>query len=331
MNIIKEQKITKEYILEKVGALNIFIRYMPHPFKLNRRCKNPHTKDNNPSCIIGNQTGEIIYKCFNSSHQGDCFSFVMNLFNISFKDTIELIANDFGLKKSSIKKYEQVILDLPKIEITKPHSYLIQCKPFKNWQNYHIDYLKQYTLEPKDLQFCSNTKAFPLEEYWINKRKMIVKQDELGFFYNVGTYNKIYFPLRPKEDKWKSSIPFNVIHGLDNMKGCDIGILTKSLKDGAILSKHITKCTCVIQAENVTSISKENAQFLKENVKQLYIAMDCDAPGKQASYAICDYLNAKHINPPDRILEKKGSDFSDMVKLEGLDSFLNHFKQKKLI
>ena len=115
------------------------------------------------------------------------------------------------------------------------------------------------------------------------------------------------------------------------MKGCDVGIITKSIKDGALLRKYITKCTCVIQAENVTAISKENAQFLKQNVKHLYIAMDNDATGKQASYAICDYLKAKHINPPDRILEKKGSDFSDMVKLEGLGSFLEHFKTKKLI
>jgi CHC2 zinc finger len=329
MNInIKKEALSKDFILSRVNPMSIFSYYMPNEWKLNRRCINPFvSKDNNPSMIIGDKNGEMIFKCFNSNNQGDCFAFVMQMFNINFTQALDKIASDFKLL-SSDSDYERVIQNLPKVDRVKSVHNIIQCAPFSEWKDYHLDYLKRYTLEPKDLQFCEDTKAYPLKDYWVNKRKMVVNKDELGFFYNAGNHNKVYFPNRPKEDKWKSTIPFTYIHGLNNMKGCKVGILTKSLKDGAILSKYITKCVCVIQAENVTSISKENAEFLKQNVEQLYVAMDCDPPGKSASYAICDYLGAKHINPPDYLLDKKATDFADWVALEGIEPMINHFKTK---
>jgi hypothetical protein len=326
---LQKETITKEQILSKVGALSIFTFYMPYEFRLNRRCQNPFVaKDNNPSMIIGDRNGEITFKCFNSNNQGDCFSFVMQLHNIDFSQALDKIAQDFGLKQKDDNEYQRVISNLPKVERINVAQNIIQCAPYKKFQDFHIEYLQKYSLTPDDLQFCKDTKAYPIKEYWINKRKMVVHDKELGFFYNAGNYNKVYFPQRSKEDKWKSTIPFTYIHGLDNMKGCKVGILTKSLKDGAIISKYITQCVCVIQAENVTSISKENAEFLKQNVEHLYVAMDCDAPGKAASYAICDYLGAKHINPPDYLLEKKGTDFADWVALEGIEPVINHFKTK---
>lgn len=325
---LKQESVTKDLILSKISPLSIFSYYMPYEWKVNRRCRNPFvSRDNNPSMIIGDKNGELIFKCFNSNHQGDCFSFVMYMFNLPFDKAIKKIAEDFGILNKS-GELERVIQNLPKIDKIKSHGNIIQCAPFTEWQDFHINYLKKYSLIPEDLQFCMDTKAYPLKDYWINKKKMMMESKELGFFYNAGNYNKVYFPHRSKEDKWKSTIPFTYIHGLNNMKGCNVGILTKSLKDGAIISKYITKCVCVIQAENVTSISKENADFLKQNVEHLYIAMDCDDPGKKASYAICDYLGAKHINPPDYLLEKKATDFADWVELEGIQPMINHFKTK---
>jgi len=329
MNInLQKQPITKDFILSKISPLNIFSYYMPYEWKINRRCRNPFVnRDNNPSMIIGDKNGELIFKCFNSNNQGDCFSFVQQMFNITFEKALEKIAQDFGILNKN-KDFTRVIQNLPKVDKIKSHTNIIQCAPFTEWQGYHIEYLKKYTLEPKDLQFCEDTKAYPLKDYWINKRKMVVHKDELGLFYNVGAYNKVYFPNRSKEDKWKSTIPFTYIHGLNNMKGCNVGILTKSIKDAAIISKYITKCVCVIQAENVTAISKENVEFLKQNIKNLYVALDQDQPGKLASFAICDYLSARHINPPDYLLENKATDFADWVALEGIEPVINHFKTK---
>lgn len=332
MIIHKEVKITKELLLKEIGAYNIFNYYMPNPWKLNRLCKNPFTHtDSNPSCIIGTKNNEITFKCFNSDNKGDCFSFVMQLFNISFIEALNKISSDFGYKKDEKIKYE-IIKSLPIIELLNYTETIIQASSYSEFLENHKEYWKQYDLEPKDLQFCNDTKVYPLKEYWVNKRKMSVLPNELGFIYNVNDkYNKIYFPKRPKDTKWRSSVPFDHIHGLDNLKGCDIGIVTKSIKDAAWISKYVTKCVCVLQSENVTAINKENVQFLKQTCKQIYVALDIDKTGKAASYAICDLLGAKHVNPPDYLLEKKGTDFSDWVALEGTETVRNHFIKKQII
>ena len=152
---LKQETITKEQILSKVGALSIFTFYMPHEFRLNRRCHNPFVaKDNNPSMIIGDRNGEITFKCFNSNNQGDCFSFVMQMFNIDFIQALDKIAKDFGLKEKSDDEYQRVITNLRKVDRINVAQNIIQCAPHKQWQDFHKEYLSKYALTPDDLQFC---------------------------------------------------------------------------------------------------------------------------------------------------------------------------------
>lgn len=332
-----ESQITREQILEKISPIDIFSMYMPWEFTINRRCRNPLVaKDNSPSFIIGNksQTGELIFKAFNSEHRGDCFVFVEKMFNLDYFEALNKIAEDFGLKNSSNTQYKAVLATLakPKIETLKP--ILIQAKIGK-YEQIHLDYLSKYTLEPKDMNFCSDTKVGALKEWWINRTKQPIKKNELSFLYNYtdefGSWNKVYFPNRDKKNKWRSSIPFQKIHGLSNLKGCKTGIITKSIKDGAFIAKYITPCVCVIQAEDITCISPENEQFLKNSVENLYIALDSDSKGKQTSRLLCKLLNAKHINSPDRLLEKGATDFCDWAALEGKDAVIEHFIKKKVI
>ena len=331
MHLVK--KISKKELIEnKLSHLDLYSYYMPTKFELNQNCSNPFTSsDNIPSFRIYYKDGEYFHKAFNSSHKGDIWQFLMDLSGRDFNEVLDGVIQDFGLAEISGKKFEKVVQDLPKIEKKEAKITKIIAQTFNKWQPRHIDYLAQYSLIPEDLNFCNDTKCFPLKEFYINTSKMIVRSKEVGFTYNVGKYRKIYLPNRPKGEKFWSSIPFSHIHGLDNLKGCDVGILSKSIKDAAVISKYITKCVCVIQAENASAISKENLQILKNSCKKLYVAMDNDPPGKAASYQLCELLEAKHINPIDSILKLGGSDFADWVRLEGTEAVIQHFKNKGVI
>ena len=304
---------------------------MPYDFVFNKNVLNPFQKEKNGSFKIFLRDNEVFHKSYNSFHKGDAFKFVQDLFGINFNEALNKIASDFGLLETSGAKLERVVSELPKIEKKASRPPKIIAEVYSKWQQRHIDYLAEYHLIPEDLNFCSDTKCYPLKQFYLNSSKFNVNNKEVGFVYNVNKFNKIYLPNRPKDQKWWSNIPFSYIHGLDNLKGCDLGILSKSIKDGALLSKYITPCVSILQAENSTAITQEHIDYIKINCKNLLIAMDTDPQGKKTSYELCEIFGARHINIPDRLLKHGASDFSDWAKLEGFEAVIEHFKKKGII
>lgn len=328
-----EKVISKKELIEnKLSHLDLFSYYMPWKFELNKNCSNPFvSKDSNPSMRIYSRNGEYFFKCYNSQQKGDVWTFLMELSQSTFDQVCDGIIADFGLLETSGAKLERVVSELPKIEKKASRPPKIIAEVYSKWQQRHIDYLAEYHLIPEDLNFCSDTKCYPLKQFYLNSSKFNVNNKEVGFVYNVNKFNKIYLPNRPKDQKWWSNIPFSYIHGLDNLKGCELGILSKSIKDGALLSKYITPCVSILQAENSTAITQEHIDYIKINCKNLLIAMDTDPQGKKTSYELCEIFGARHINIPDRLLKYGASDFSDWAKLEGFEAVIEHFKKKGII
>ncbi len=321
----------KEIIEEKLSHLDLYSYYMPWEFTLNKNCCNPFQEDKNPSFRIYYRDGGYFHKSYNSSHKGDVWQFLMDYFGKSFNEIIEKIAEDFGLKEKTGKKFDKIVNNLPKIEKKESKPPIIKATVYKEFKERHIEYLKQYYLTPEDMNFCSDTKVLPLKSFYMNGTKFPVRSDEVGFVYLVNNqYIKVYLPNRPKGEKFWSNIPFTHIHGLDNLKGCKKAVLTKSMKDAALIHKYILPCVAVIQAENISCISEENREIIKNSVENLYINMDVDPTGKKASYALCDLLQAKHVNIPDKYFPQS-TDFADMAKNEGIDKVIEHFKIKKII
>lgn len=327
-----QKKISKKEIIEsKLSHLELYSYYMPWKFELNKRCLNPYITETNPSFVIYYRDGKYFHKAFNTNHKGDVWQFLMDLSQKTFEEVLDGVISDFGLLEVSTKKLERIIQELPKIEKKEHKMPKIVAEVYKNWQQRHLDYLAQYYLEPKDLDFCKDTKCYPLKNFYLNYEKFNVSPKEVAFVYNVGQSNKVYLPSRSKDQKWWSNIPFTYIHGLDNLKGCNIGIISKSIKDGAVLSKYITPCISIIQAENPLAISKKNIEIIKQSCQKIIICMDSDKKGKETSYKLCELFGATHANIPDRLLELGASDWADWIKLEGKEPIIEHFKKKGII
>lgn len=329
----KKFELSASWILERVSEWQIYQMYLPK-FSLNRKILSPFRKERVASFSVFVKGNNLYHRDWGDGQfRGDCWDLVGSLYGLNYPKAVRKVAEDFGLVDAG-GVIEGAVVEYIQPEIVKK-SFIIKTNRWKEWPEEHEAYLQSYSLTPSDLLFCPDTKAYPVREWALNGSRMPLREGEVCFEYNLvnerGNWRKIYRPERGKEERWMSNIPYTEMHGLKNMRGCDVGILTKSLKDGAFLAKYILPCVCVIQGEDLSAITVENMKFLKEACKTLYIALDCDGPGKKASHAITKEMGVKHVNPPDSLLEEGESDFSGMARVWGKDSVIEHFKHKKII
>ena len=320
----------RKLIFEKISQEQIFRYYYPYKFTLNQRCLSCFQKENHPSMIIGtkSQSGDVVFKCFNSSHKGDCISFVMQMFNLDYLDALLKIAEDFGLKESSGTKYEQIIKELPKTTIIrqkKAPDIVIATRPFNSNE---LSYWNDYYQDIEDLKIEN---IYVPKKIWINKNPVDLKVSELTFcyYYPENDKWKIYFPFKEKSKKWLSNIPLTTSWGLENINKDKNTLICKSKKDYMVCRKIYSYVTGV-QNESTAAFSENFVSELKKNSKLIYYGGDSDAPGKAASYLITQQFGFKHINPVDRLLPGI-KDFSDWAKEESLEKLNEHFIKKQLI
>lgn len=93
---LEENTLTKEFILSKISEEAIFEHYGV-PIKKGLFCSKLR-QDHKPTVgFYRNKRGRLIIKDFGSDFSGDCFAYVMALFNVSYYMSLQIIANDFGI------------------------------------------------------------------------------------------------------------------------------------------------------------------------------------------------------------------------------------------
>jgi hypothetical protein len=325
----KKVHLVAESILDKISDYDIFRFYMPNKsWNLNQVTYSPFRKENNPSFIIGDRKGYISFIDFaDTSKRGDCFKFVMELYNISFYDALVMIDKDFGLgikDGTCTKSYEKIVSQYKQPEIVK-RSAIIQVS-VKKFTNKDLEYWNQYHQSIDDLK-ANN--VYSVNKVYLNKQLFYTKEDDLVFGYLYGEHWKIYRPFGDKKNKWvPNNVPLVTTKGLENLRPNENTLICKSLKDYMVCRK-IYSNVCHVQNESLSAFSNETVEFINENSKDVFYGGDSDKPGKEASYAITNIFGFKHINSPDRLLPD-AKDFADWARLEGLQELENHFVQKRL-
>lgn len=130
-NLIEERPITKEFILQKVSEEEIFEHYGV-PIKKGLFCSKLRN-DHRPTVgLYRNKRGRLIIKDFGSDFSGDCFTYVMALFNVSYYMALQIIANDFGIiqRNDLLKNRAKIRYSGTKIEEHKPAKIQIQTRNF---------------------------------------------------------------------------------------------------------------------------------------------------------------------------------------------------------
>lgn len=297
----------KAIIDECLDDAEIFYYYIGKKGKL---FSSPLRIDKHPSCsLYYSSSGKLRFKDHATGQNLSAISFVQELYKLSYPEALRKIVADFGLYG---QKFEaKPILKEHGSKIVK-RIVDIKIQPKKFTEN-DLRYWNSYGISYETLKLFN---VYSVENLWIKKKPIPIKKNELCFAYYFPKSNhlKIYFPERPKSQKWYSNID-NIcdIQGyyqmdIKNTKP-DLLLLTSSMKEVMLLWEYDIK-SMAIHGEH----ANYNPDFIRhikkycKNIKSLY---DWDDAGSRASEKLLADFGIQPIEKPEYLNSK---DISDCFK-----------------
>ncbi len=321
-------QITKDEILKYITELQILERYCTNYKVIDSSFKSEFYSDKNASCrILVSGNGIPYYKDYGNGDYFLAFDYVSRKYGSNYHETCNIIANDFGLKRTNLNVTPQLLLsnDTPKLIKTKSNIQVI-VKPFSLID---YDYWLQYGISLTTLQFF-NVKAVSHvylnkgDKHYIFEYKNSSPLYSYKFFKNNTEYLKIYNPYSiTKEGKWLSNVGSDCLQGYDQLPATgDLLIITKSLKD--VLCFYELGVSAVgLQAET-NKMSKKSFNELSSRFKRVVLLLDNDDQGYTST---CEFLLEYDIEFFFIPTEK---DISDYIKKYGLKKAEKLIKNKLL-
>jgi hypothetical protein len=315
-----------ENLLDKVDPYYIYSFYLERDFNTRRNIKSPFRDDDHPSFRIKVGTdGGLYHKDYgDATKAGNCINLVQQLFGLTYREAVEKIEADFGLRKGD-KKYQRIIEEHKKPENLKPREPdVLEIKP-RDFTKEELAYWKQYEITKSEL-IANN--VYSIGE--LRKNGELIKDYSLKFAYHYDPYWKIYRPLVEKKWKWIwNNTPNDRMIGVEKVRGKNKVLVTKSHKDYLVLSS-IFPNVCSTQNESQVAINQQNIELL-QTCKEVYIIFDNDRTGIES----CKFYNQfgfRYWNVPQRYYQDtKSKDPSDIVKNYGLGELVKLLKSKNII
>jgi len=330
---IKKAIVTKEEILSKISEYDIFRFYMPaKDWKLGQATYSPFRDEKTPSFLIGVRGDSIKFIDFgDTSIQGDCFKFVERLYNMpNFHEVLKKIDADFNLGISSgdnLQDYKRIIKTYAQPKLVEKDYSFIQVKT-RNFTNQELAYWNEYYQDIDDLK-ANN--IFSIDEVYLNKKRIVLNDNELRFGYLYDGHWKIYRPFSERRWKWMpNNVPITAMDGKDDIKNCDVAFINKSKKDYMVMKK-LYPCCCAVQNEGMGCFSDENIQFLKDNSNQQILSFDSDETGVSNSKKITEMFGFDYCNVPREFLKEGIKDWADLARVHGLKVIEDYLINKNII
>lgn len=310
---IKDSTISLDDILNKVTEADILNHYFgisALPILVN----SPLRKDNNASLsIFINEKNNIIFKDFGTNKTYNIWSFLSNLWNKSYNDTLKIIFKDLPSMKSTLIKFKlkkskkKVVFNKAKIE----------CK-IRDWKDYDLEYWNSQGIS---LEFLKFGNIYPISYIFVTKNNKTYRfaAEKYAYAYiekkdNIVTM-KIY---QPKSDirKWINSNDNSVWDLWTKLpKNGDILFITSSRKDALCLWENTNIPSTSLQGEGYIPKEKVINQ-LKQRFKKIYIFFDNDFDkeenyGRNYAIFLSKLFDIPFIEIPS---EYKCKDPSDLYK-----------------
>lgn len=312
-HLVEEPNLTKEEILKAVSEESIFEHYGV-PIKKGLFCSKLR-QDHKPTVgFYRNKQNRLIIKDFGSDFSGDCFAYVMALFNVSYYMALQIVANDFGLiHRSDLTVNKAKIKPTgTKFEEQKSAVIQIQTRTFKQSE---LDWWGRYGITQSTL---TKFRVYPVDAVWLNGNLFYTNTSEqpvFGYFGGIldGVEQwRIYWPKR-KLGRFISNWKGTFIQGAQVLpKEGEYIVVTKSLKD--VMCLHEFGIPAIAPCSENLFLTEAQYKRLKEHFKRIYLLYDNDIPGIHAT-------NKIHKQFPDvkclLLNRDKAKDISDFRKLYG--------------
>lgn len=313
--------VTLEEIQAKITDYQIFKYYCENFEEVNKPFRSALYSDKNPGCrIYVNGSSQLMYKDFGTGDHFSCVNYVMAKYRCNFQEALNIIANDFNIKKVDPKVPVEIILanDVGFERSFKPKSKTvinIEPQPF-NATDY--EYWSQYGIQ---LTTLIKYNVFSCKTVFIYKTDGVIRLEysksnpiyAYRFTDESGEISyKIYKPYADKTKKWLFNGGSNNIEGYDQLPERDkVLIITKSLKD-CICYNEIGYSAISLQGEH-NQLKDNLLDKLYKRFDYIIMNYDNDEDGKKATLKIAD----KHNIPYFYIHGAK--DLSDLIKISGLE------------
>jgi DNA primase len=315
-NSIQEDPfINYQFIISKVSEDQIYEHYLKEAVDLGKSYYSPFGNEKTPSFRLYVKNNRILFKCFHSGYQGDCFEFVTLLYGIPKKQVFLQVAGDLGLINNAA--LSRVNINQEKLLMSRQSSKIdVVLRKFKT-QDYN--YWKQFgineeQLEEYDIKVC--------QEVWLNDKFLWEYSLRNPIYrYKFGDKYKCYRPLeKDKKKKWISNTTSKTLQGFRQLpeKGENL-IITKSYKD-VICMGRLGFPSVALSSEQ-SYISEEFVTYFKGRFQNIIIFYDNDEPGIKAGIARSMDTGLPFTYIPQKFSFENNivKDLSDFIKIYGLE------------
>jgi len=363
-------KYPKEYLDEIKLRLKVS-QVVGKSVQLKKRGKefiglSPFNNEKSPSFTVNDE--KEFYHCFSSGEHGNIFDFLMKTKSIGFGEAVKILAGEAGMEPyrfSNFDKKKDLRFQNYK-NIFKDYSNYSQEQLFDKINNEALHYLKKRGLSEKIIidfglgfvpwknEFYKKlSKSFSEEE--INLTGLYYKSDKTGNY--IDRFNsRILFPIKnisgdtiafggriikdgkfakyinsPETEFYKKG---NIIFNLDKAKECRADteevIIVEGYMDVVSLFSRGFKN---VISNSGTALTERQISLIWKFFSSPTICLDGDESGQKAAYRIAEKL-FPYINEKNKIffsIMPEGNDPDDFVRKNGIESYKNLLKEKKVI
>lgn len=324
-----EINLTKELLLSKIREEEIWSHYGV-PITKGLFCSKLR-QDKSPTCSLWrNKSGRLIMKDFGTNWSGDCFAYVSELFNVSFHEALVIIANDFNIIKTDIKKNKAKLKYTgEKIEVASTAIIQVEIRPF---QQYELDWWNKFGITEKTLK---KYRVFSCKNVWLNGNLFHVEKDnQLVFGYYGGIKDgieqwRIYMPDKRQSKRYKfiSNWKSNQIQGAKMLPkdGGNLLVITKSLKDVMVL--HEFGINAIAPCSENTFVTEKQYEKLRNKFDVGVVFFDNDKAGISAMRQLKKKYPELKFTWLPRNTEKDISDFYKKFGKKKTEEIIQKAKQ----
>lgn len=321
MNVSKELKeLSKDNLLDYTTPNEIYQYYLNNKLQYNKAFSSPFRVDKNPSFVI-NDT-QFKYRDFATGEYGDCFNFVMTLYNINFYEALKQISYDLGLYKEfyipdkSFKSTKKVKAENYSNRKSLQGNFELEVK-IRSFEKYDIEYWNLYGISLKYLKLGN---IYAISHYFINKKAY--KAEKFAYVYVEKKDNKItlkiYQPLSSLK-KWINGNNYSVWE-LWNLlpETNDNLIITSSRKDALSIIENMKIPATSFQAESINP-KPHIVKAIFKRFPRIYLLYDNDYSkntnwGQKSAERMIEQYPFINLIIPEKF---KSKDFSDLVSNYG--------------
>jgi len=304
--------VNKENILSLINSYDIFKKYIVGFVSVGKAFKSELRADKSPTCVVFKGNTDLLYKDYAIQGALNCFGYVMQRYNCTYFQALEIIKRDFALDLVSALttfEYTPTASTVYKVDISKIEMSPADIKVrVRKWNHFDKAFWNtQYELTVTELEIG---KVYPLDAFWLNS--MYFKADSTAYGYYQGVRDgrelwKIYQPYNSKA-KFFTNIGPDDYQGFNLLPETgDKIIITKSYKDVLVLKK--LGIPAINPPSESSNIKQEFYDYLLTRFKEVVLLFDNDEPGIRAAIKLKSLVGI-----PFFVLPQDTKDCADFVK-----------------